>query len=427
MRNLIEISTGKIFSAAFAFLLSVIIARKLGASCFGFVTLSLSVAIITHELIGSECIDNGLVRFASLYLKTDKKRANILFKVALKFKLLIVTIVLLLSTILFKTSLVSAISKPELKVALILGILTGCVISFWRYILALIQSFERFRLYAFINTIPNVAKVLMILLLILIGYLNLINVLLVNAAAILLGFIIGFLFIPKEFIWEKGNQRDVAFQLLHFSKWIFISNLLAALCFRLDILMLSYYKNADLVGKYSVALSFITTLDLLYVSILTKYFPQVSRLTSKSEFMKQIKKSLLISLTLTIFLSVLFFSAKPIILLAYSKSYIDSIIYFKILLTGFLFTLTFNPLFLILYTLNKPYILTFIFFIMLITNFCGNLLFIPSWGAIGAAFVVTATRVAGGLMILFFTLNQVFKLDSSEHLKKVNLSLKQKT
>jgi O-antigen/teichoic acid export membrane protein len=416
--NLIKITTGKILSAALAFMVSVIIARKLGASDFGFVTISLSVAIITNELIGSEGIDNGMVRFASIYLNTNKKRANMLYKIALKIKFIIVAIVILLSTILFNTLLFSVTSKPEIRSALIFGIFTGCFISFWRYILAFLQSFQSFMLYAFIDITPNLIKIIIIFLLISIGSLNLNNVLLVNAAAIILGFIIGFLFIPKDFISAKGKQREIALKLFDFSKWIFITNILGALWFRLDILMLSYYKNAELVGVYSVALSFISAMNLLFVSLLTKYFPQVSRLNKKNEFFMHIKKSLLISFGLAILLSFMFFIAEPIIVLAYTERYIDSIIYFKILLTGFLFSLVFNPLLLVLYALNKPYIITFICLFLVIANFCGNLLLIPKYGAIGAAFVVALTRVAGGLLILFYTLIEVSKLDSPIHVKK---------
>ncbi len=414
MQNLIKISTGKILNAVFAFVVSVIIARKLGASDFGLFTLSLSVAMITQELIGSECIDNGMVRFASLYLNVDTKRANLLFKVAIKIKLLMVSIAFLISIIIFKTSLVPVISKPELKSALIIGIFTGCFSSFWRYVLAFLQCFERFSVYAFINTIPNFSKVLLILLLVLTGSLNLTNALFVNVATLILGFIIGFLFIPKDFILVKGNERDIAFKLFHFSKWLFIANLLFALCSRLDVLMLSYYTKAEFVGDYSVALSFIIVLDLMYVSMITKFFPQVCKLTSKSEFIIHIKKSLLMSLGLAIVISIMFFIAKPLILSVYSENYFDSILYFKILLAGFLFTLTFNPLSLILFARNKPYIITFVCLIMLIVNFCGNLLLIPKYGAIGTAYVVTVTRVTGGLMVLFFTLKEVFKLTTKE-------------
>ena len=407
-QNLIKISTGKVLNAAFAFAVGILIARNLGAGDFGLFTLSLSVLIITLEIIGSEGIDNGVVRFASVYVGNDINRANLIFKIAFKFKLLMVSIVLFLVLIFFNPFLTFITVKPELKNAVMFGLIGGCCASFWRYVLAVLQSYERFTAYALINIIPNITKTILILFFIFNHSLNLINALTINVLAIFFGFIVGFLFIPKQFILAKGNERNLTSQWFHFSKWIIISSLLFALYSRVDILMLSYYKTTDIVGLYSVALSFITALDLIYISMLTGFLPQVSKLKHQHEFITHIKQSLKISLVLTLFFIPLFLIAEPMIVLTYSKDFFDSILIFKILLIGSLFTLLFNPLLLILYARNKPYILAFVYILLLALNFGGSLLYIPKYGAIGAASVVSATRAIGGVLLLFLAFRETY-------------------
>ncbi|MFQ5963093.1 MAG: oligosaccharide flippase family protein [Candidatus Scalinduaceae bacterium] len=411
VQDLIVITTGKIGNALFAFIVSVLIARNLGASGFGLFTLSLSVLIITLELVGSEAVDNGLVRFASLYMDKNTNKVHLIFKIALEFKLLSASILLLLGFLFVKLVLASIIGRPELKDAIMYGLAGGCFASFWRYILAILQSYERFVTYAVINVIPNLLKVLFVLFLILANSLNLTYALTINVIVVILGFFAGFSFIPKHFIKAKGDKKDVAFQLFHFSKWIIISNLFFAIYSRLDIFILSYFKDAEILGIYSVALSLITALDLFYVSMLTKLFPQASALTHREEFSAHIKRSLGISSALALLLTPLFFVAEPLILLFFSEKFFDSILIFKFLLFGFLFTLLFNPLLLILYARNKPYLVTIVYFILLPLSFVGNLIFIPMYGAMGAACIVLATRVTGGLLVLFLVYREIFTPD----------------
>lgn len=408
LQNLTKVSLGKVGNSAFAFIVSILIARKLGVSDFGLFTLSLSVSIITLELVCSEGIDNGLVRFGALYLKNDPDRAALIFKVALKFKLIAICILFLLLLIFSKPLLLLLTDKQEFKNVILFGFIAGCCASLWRYILAILQSYERFATYALINIIPNLFKMLIIIVLIIADSLTFIIALALNVFGLFLGIIVGFVFMPKNIFPAKGDQKNVGWQLFHFAKWIVITNLIFALYSRLDIIMLTCFKGAFWMGIYSAALNFISALELIYISILTSFLPHVSKFTQRTEFISHIKKSLLISLVLATLISPLYIFAKPLILIAYSETFSDSILIFRILLIGSLSVLICNPLLVILYAKNKPQVLTFIFFILFSFNFCFNLIFIPKFGVIGAASVVTAGKVIGGLLIFYFSLKEVF-------------------
>lgn len=409
IRDLVKISVGKFGNAFFAFLVSILIARNLSTGDFGLFSLSLSILIITLEVSGSEGLDNGLVRFSSQYLITDNEKADLYFKVTLKLKLFLSLAVVLLGILFTEPLLIHLFNKPELKHAVLFGIAGGGCASLWRYTLAVLQSYERFTKYALLTVVPNLSKIVFVLFFLFINSLNIFNALTINVVSVFIGFIAGYMFIPKRFFFAKGDQRDTAYRLVHFSKWIILSCILYALFSRLDVFMLSYYTEMAVVGVYSAALTFITAIDLIYISILTRLLPQASKLSHQHEFISHIKKSLLISVVCVFFMAPLFLIARPIVLGTFQEKYIDAIGLFQVLLIGSMFTLIFNPLLVILYAKNRPQNLTIVYIIQLSLSFIGHMIYIPRYGAMGSAAVVSSVKILGGILVLFMTLREIYR------------------
>lgn len=406
-RNFAKLSLGKITNAGFVFIVNILVARNLEKSDFGLFMLSLSVLIITLELIGSEAADNGLVRFAAKYLKTDVKKSLAVFRIVFKFKALNSVILILICLLLFKPMTIILSNKPNFSETIIFGIIGGCIASMWRYTLAVLQSHERFSSYAIITIIPNALKLIIIAFLILLVNLTLHLALMINVITLIIGFVAGYLLISKRMSSSANSMPSLSTDIYHFAKWIYLTNLIFAVYSRLDMFLLTYFVDGKLVGIYSAAFSIVAIFDLLYVSLLTIFFPIASQITQPQAFKDYLRKSIRISILLSLIISPIILLAEPIIVFTYSAEYIDSVPVLRILLIGVVFTLLFNPFMLVLYARNNPRILTFIYMTLLSIHFISSIIWIPRFGVIGAATVVSITRLLGALLIAYFAVKEV--------------------
>lgn len=412
--DIIKISAGKGGNAALAFALSVIIARELGAGDFGLFTLSMSVLVVTMELTASEAVDNGMVRFAAKYMGTEPGRAKMFMRAAFKFKAIAAAVVLAAGAALTWPFVNHILNRPELGAVVFYGLAGGCGASLWRFMLAALQSSERFSAYVAVNLAPNVLKVLAVGLLVFLNTLELSYALMLNVAAAAFGVAVGLAFLRTGFLSahaEPAKQRAVAGELFQFSKWMIVANLCFAVYSRVDVLMLSYFVSPDVVGVYSVALTLVLAIELLYVSVLTGLYPSASRLVSRQEFKAHIKRTLKISLSTALIVSPLYFFAEPLVNIIFSSEFSESAALFQVLLVGVLFTLAFNPLLLVFLARDKPQVVMKVAMGLLAMSFLGNLLAIPAYGALGTAVVVSATKVAGGVALMILSYLEVSRRD----------------
>ena len=66
-KDILVVSSGKIFASGLGFLASIILARKLGPEDFGLFSLSLAMMIVISGITGGS-IDQATVKFSSFYL-----------------------------------------------------------------------------------------------------------------------------------------------------------------------------------------------------------------------------------------------------------------------------------------------------------------------------------------------------------------------
>jgi O-antigen/teichoic acid export membrane protein len=408
--DFLKVSIGKSLNAGFALFINIIIARELGARDFGIFFFSISVLVVALELCASEGIDVSLVRFGARYQRDhDETSAALLFRVALKIKCLLVCVIGIGGYALAGTIATRFLHKPEAALAIEFGVFGACGASLWRYTLALLQTYRRFNTYALLTIIPNALKVGIILLFSLFNSLALLNVLVINTLAPFLGFLIGIFLTSKYFFGIQSDEAPIRSELFRFSKWVVLSNLSYVLYTRLDIFMLGYYVTDSALGIYAVAANLITGLQLLYASLLTILLPLVSTLKTQSELSAYVRKSVVLSGILAVFILPLVLFAKEIIIVTFSEKFLESVTIFRILSWSFICGLIFDPLALILYLKNKPYLVTFIYLMVLCFMFVTNLFIIPGYGIEGAAFVVLGAKFWGGVLLAGCLYYTVFK------------------
>lgn len=393
--------TGNVLSAGLGFVATVLIIRALGPAEFGLFSVALAVMGIAAQF-SDFGISHGLVRFASLYLQKDKLKADLMFKVSLKVRLIMAAMVFLVGFLVSEALATQLFGEPDLIFPLKLAFIGAFGMSLAAYIRATLQARQSFKKFALLHLIDPVVKVSVIGLLFLALQLNLFSVLTTVIAIPFIAFLIGSLIIPKGFLKAKGDEKESLKELVHFSKWIMVSVLCIMIFMRLDILMLGYFRLPQEVGCYAAAYNLTLALLLITGAFTTVLFPEVSKLVTKEEIRHYFKRYIPIAGIIAIFLSPLFFLASPIILTLYGVDYITSVVLFKILLVNQLIILTFNPIGLALYAINKPQIAAFANIAQLSLNFAGNYMLIPIYGAVGAAIVTLVTNVVGIAVVALY-------------------------
>lgn len=390
--------TGNILGAGLGFIATILIVRTLGPAQFGLFSVALAVMGIATQF-SDFGIGTGLVRFASLYLHQDKLKADLMFKVSLKLKLIISVLVFLIGFFASESLAVHVFRKPELIFPLKLAFIGALGASLVAYISATLQARQFFKKFTLFNLINPLGKFALIGLLFLTYKLKLFSALTTVITLPFIAFLIGSLIIPRDFLRAKGDEKEAFHNLFHFSKWILVSTLCVMIFNRLDVLMLGYFKRAEIVGYYSAAYTFAFVFPLITGTITTILLPKVSELSEKGQLREYTKKSLKFTTPIVFPLIILLLMSRPIILFIYGSDYLPSAIIFQILICGFALSIVVNPISLVIYSLNKPEILAYLNIMQLGLNFLGNLFLIPPYSAVGAAIATLLVRIMGTVFI----------------------------
>ena len=131
--------SGNVFGAGLGFIATVLITRALGPAQFGLFSVALAVMTIASQF-SDFGISTGLVRFASLYLQKDKLKADLMFKVSLKVKLIISISIFLIGFLVSPSLAIYVFKKPELMISLRLAFIGALGFSLVGYISATLQA-----------------------------------------------------------------------------------------------------------------------------------------------------------------------------------------------------------------------------------------------------------------------------------------------
>lgn len=408
---------GNFLGAGLGFIATILITRTLGPAEFGLFSVALAVMGIASQ-ISDFGISTGLTRFVSLYLKADIQKANLMLKVSLKFKLIITTIVFIIGFFASESLAIHVFGKPELKPILELAFTGAFGTSLVGYISTTLQARQSFAKFTYINLINPFIKITIIVLLYLTYNLNLLSALTTVIIIPFIAFLIGSLIIPRDFLETKGDEKEVLNELYHFSKWILVSVFCVMIFNRLDVIMLTYFKTIEVVGYYSAAYTFAFVFPLVTGTITTVLLPKVSMISEKEQLRNYIKRSLKVSIPFLFPLIILLFISHPLIVYIYGNEYLPAVIIFQILICGFALSIIINPISLIIYSFNKPEILAYLNIMQLILNFIGNVVVIPSYGAIGAAFVTFITSLFASIVVILFVYKLIW---SKKYVRNENL------
>jgi O-antigen/teichoic acid export membrane protein len=230
--------------------------------------------------------------------------------------------------------------------------------------------------------------------------------------AAILSYIIGqtvsFIFIlillkKKHRVQLKKGKLDKTYigKALNFGLKSHISNILAFLNYRSDILLLSFFLNPAAVGLYTVAVNIVERLWIISNSISTVLFPKIASLDNdetKNQLTAFIsRQSFIITIVISIFLV---FISEPIILLLFGEEYRKSVPVLLWLLPGIISGSVSKIIANDFAGRGKPELNLYVSIVTVSINILLNIILIPRFGMIATAFASSAT----------YTLNLIVKL-----------------
>ncbi|OGY22867.1 MAG: hypothetical protein A2172_02915 [Candidatus Woykebacteria bacterium RBG_13_40_15] len=401
--------SGNILAAIVTFFTIAVISRTLGPASFGIFSLATALATLIAGFTDFG-LGSSLVRFFNLNLERDSHKAKIFVNLIFKLELIIGLLILIVGMLLVGplSHLLSPSNPGQLVFPLRLAIIGGFGLSIGAFIPAAFQTYEQFTRLSLFPIVINTFRFLSILGLILIAKFTLINALWVYALVPLLGFFIGLLLVKKDYLYNKSTaaeQRSVFSEVFHFSKWIMLSFFATSLAGRLDILMLSHFRQSSEVGIYSAAFQLSTIFPLFISAITSVLYPKASKIErTKEKFFSYIKKTFSLSVAFVVLLLPLIILAPYVISIVFGAKYSQAVPSFAILTISYMIATIANPISLVIFSLHKNAYITLTNYIQLALVFGLNLLLIPRMGSVGAALTFLISTIFGSLAVIIYSI-----------------------
>ncbi len=403
---------GQTVRTGLGFLAIIMTARLLSVEDFGLFSIFLAAVALGTELTGKS-MDWGLVRFASRHMDTVEDKSNVYFKTVFKIRLVVSIIIILCGLGLVGFIAHDIFKKPEYEAPLFLASLGTIAMSLWWFTLAVAQAKEKFTLHALLNCSNGVLKVAAVGILFYLNIKVLETVLSAYVLSFFAMFLVGMIFIPKQFLTEQQAEKGAVSEILHFSKWTLAANLMVIVQVQSAIFFLGYFEDATSVGKFSSAWNLIYGIDIAVLALITVLLPKVSKLEGQKDLSDYMKKSFLISVVLAaLFIPVLIYG-EEFIVLVYSDKFSDVGLIFQILLLGSLISLPAHPISLVLLSMDQPKFFAYVWGVVLIVTCLGYMIVIPQFSMTGAAVVSFAMKILQGILIVVVCFVLVNRSESS--------------
>jgi O-antigen/teichoic acid export membrane protein len=393
--SLLFVST--IVNYILGFFITMYTAQYLGASGFGVLSLALSLAAIfavfTDLGLGT-VTTREIARNKSL---KDKYLSNTSF---LRLGLAVLTFVMLALFV----NIVNYPTETKLVIYLIGGsiILNGIAGTFY----AIFQAFEEMEFQS-ISLIINGVIMFVGTLLAIYYHMDI----LVFALLYIISNFVCLMYTITVYIWKhslpKWNLDKNFIKITMLAALpLSIVSIFTLIAFRVDIVLISFFKSTTDVGWYSASYRLLEVFLFIPMVFTTAVFPIFSQFHVSSKdslkftYQKSFKYLTILSLPVAVGVTLL---AEPIILLIYKASFTPSILVLQILIWTIPITFL-NYIFgSILPAMNRQNTLLKITFISMVFNIAVNLVVIPTYSYVGAA-VITLLTEAIVISLCFYVL-----------------------
>lgn len=395
--SVVFIGTG--IGMLFAYLGMMIVARFLGPTDFGLITLASAVATIasTVVLMG---MPQGVVRYVSFYKgNNDRERIKGVIVSALKVVLPLGIIAAIL--LVFFADVISIKVFHEPNLTLILRIFSFSVPFFGLYYIFIfaISGFQEMKYMVYVRDLfQNGTRLFLLVVLLLLGY-GIYGAAFAYTFAIIATPFVAFYYLNKIFpVFGRGIKAiSVKRELFSFSWPLMFAGMIGLVMGWIDTLMLGYFLTAADVGIYRVSLSTASLLMIVPSSFVAIFFPVITEFYSKKETGElkaanaAVTKWIFMIVLPLVLLMVLF--SKQVLYILYGAEYISGALVLCILGFGYLIISVFSPTNQLIQTIGRTKLIMVNTSVGAALDVILNFWLIPIYGIGGAA-------VATGISLL---------------------------
>ena len=211
-----------------------------------------------------------------------------------------------------------------------------------------------------------------------------------------------------RFLRATGPVLPPLRSVWRFSRWVYLSNALSVVRFRLNGILLARLATLQDVGLYGYGDKLASVLTLFTSAITTVFVPRASRLLTKDELRALLRMSYRWMLMLTPLFVLGPFAVRPVIAFL-SPEYVEASRICVILSVSIVFSLASLPSNTVLYSMNQPYVETFIEVIALALTAVLGVTLVRSHGGVGAAVAMLVQRFVSATLMIGWVYIAVFR------------------
>ena len=368
-----------IISKALFLIQIVFIARYLGTAGLGKYAFVFAFGSLFFILSNPGLVDLATREISRNKSKTGNYLGNLLF---IKLCLCLVASLLMILTI----NLINV--SQELRIGIYLIFFIFSIDAFIWVFYSAFRAYEKMLYEAISLLIHNVVIVGFVLHFLIKGYgfIWLISAFVVGkTVGLVITSYFGYKLLPKPVLkidlklWKYLMIKSIPFLVIFF---------FSSIIYRIDLVMLQFFKGETIVGLYGAADTIIRNLIIFPSVLIVSVYPSLSKyfINNKEKLYYLYKKSFLYLFLFSLFIVIccLIFG-KFIILLIFGKEFIESVFILKLISIGgfFLFLNIINIYY--LNAINKPLVNVKIFIFGAVMNIILNLMLIPRYSYTGAA------------------------------------------
>lgn len=280
---------GTILNGALGALFYILLARFLGPSDFGLLTVSIVTLTLIADIadIGT---NTGLVRFVSLNLVSNKEKAYKFLKLSLEIKLVTWLVAFLLIFFLAPYLSIQVFGKSELTLPLRLVAFGVGGMLLFTFATSMLQAYQKYFLLSAINIITNLLRLILIFVMSYFVILNVENSLLVYAVLPFFGFFITLLIIPTGKILQSKSEFSLSRVFFKYNLPIAAFTIIAAFSSKLDTFLNAALLSSKDVGIYGAANQLVQVIPQIVAGLGLVAAPKFSSFTSHKQMIVYLKK-----------------------------------------------------------------------------------------------------------------------------------------
>ncbi len=395
--DLLTVAAGRVAVLAVWFGVgTVVMARVLGPAAFGLYQLCVkSVGLATG--LGGDPLDAAVMRSAPLYVRADRPRALAVVRAAFAVRSGVGLAGVAVAAAVPGVASWAIFGTADYR--LLAGLTAAGVLGdlLLRSALGYFQVAETFGRFLAVDLVWQLGRAAAVLGLTAAGHLTAATAVGVYVAAPYAAFAVGLALLPGDVTRPARPRRADVSAVVHAAKWVAAATAVGAVYERLDLFLLQRFRPHAEVGLYAAAMGLAAVPDFLDGIVQTVLAPKVAPAYAAGRFNRLNGQYLRYAVPLGLAAAV---AAEGLggwgIRTLLSGRYAASAGAFRILVLGTLFNLMVTPLSSALLSYVAPRRSAAVTAAGLAVVVVGGLAVIPRYGAVGAAAVILAARVAVG-------------------------------